>query len=103
MVDPGVASCRCASAGGGRRVSHLPEGRARAVFRKGGRPVKVGLILIPVLIVVSGVVAYVGNMVGRAIGRRRLTVLGLRPRHTAHVIAVATGMLITLITLVSVV
>jgi len=65
--------------------------------------VKVGLILIPVLIVVSGVVAYVGNMVGRAIGRRRLTVLGLRPRHTAHVIAVATGMLITLITLVSVV
>ncbi|MBM3471585.1 MAG: DUF3084 domain-containing protein [Armatimonadetes bacterium] len=42
-------------------------------------------------------------MVGRAIGRRRLTVLGLRPRHTAHVIAVATGMLITLITLVSVV
>lgn len=62
-----------------------------------------GLILIPVLIVVSGVVAYVGNMVGRAIGRRRLTILGLRPRHTAHLIAVVTGMLITLITLVSVV
>ncbi len=64
---------------------------------------RLGLILIPVLIVVSGVVAYVGNTVGRAIGRRRLTFLGLRPRHTAHIIAVATGMLITLITLVSVV
>ena len=61
-----------------------------------------GLILIPVLIVVSGVVAYVGNLVGRATGRRRLSILGLRPRHTAHIITVITGMLITLISLGSV-
>lgn len=61
-----------------------------------------GLILVPVLIIVSGVVAYIGNVVGRATGRRRLTVFGLRPRHTAHLITTLTGMLITLITLAAV-
>lgn len=58
-----------------------------------------GLILIPLLIVVSGAVAYIGNMVGRATGRRRLSVFGLRPRHTAHLITVLTGMLMTLISI----
>jgi uncharacterized protein (DUF3084 family) len=58
-----------------------------------------GLLLVPILIVVSGVVAYLGNQVGRAIGRRRLSLLGLRPRYTAHVISVVTGMLITVISL----
>lgn len=61
-----------------------------------------GLIVIPVLIVVSGAVAYVGNLVGRATGRRRLTIFGLRPRYTAQLVTVVTGMLITIITLVSV-
>ncbi len=55
--------------------------------------------LIPTLILVSGLVAFVGNLVGRSIGRRRLAVLGLRPRHTAQVITVITGMLITIVTL----
>jgi uncharacterized protein (DUF3084 family) len=61
-----------------------------------------GLILIPILIVLSGAVAYVGNLVGRTTGRRRLSIFGLRPRHTAHLITVLTGMLITLISLASV-
>lgn len=62
----------------------------------------VAIILIPTLILVSGVVAFVGNQVGRNIGRRRLSVLGLRPRYTAQIITVATGMLITLVTLATV-
>ena len=59
----------------------------------------VAAVLIPTLILVSGLVAFVGNQVGRAIGRRRLAILGLRPRHTAQVITVITGMLITVVTL----
>jgi uncharacterized protein (DUF3084 family) len=58
-----------------------------------------GLILIPLLIVVSGAVAYIGNLVGRLTGRQRLSIFGLRPRHTAHLITVLTGMLITLISI----
>ena len=57
------------------------------------------VILIPTLILVSGLVAFVGNLVGRSIGRRRLAVLGLRPRYTAQLITVLTGMLITVVTL----
>lgn len=59
----------------------------------------VAVILIPTLIVVSGLVAFIGNLVGRNIGRRRLTLLGLRPRYTAQVITILTGMLITVVTL----
>ncbi|MDR7470262.1 MAG: DUF3084 domain-containing protein [Armatimonadota bacterium] len=61
-----------------------------------------GIILVPLLILVSGGIAFVGNLVGRAIGRRRLTLLGLRPRHTAQIITVATGMLITVLTVAAV-
>ena len=57
------------------------------------------VILIPTLILVSGLVAFVGNLVGRNIGRRRLAVLGLRPRYTAQLVTVLTGMLITVVTL----
>lgn len=60
-----------------------------------------GLILIPLLIVVSGAVAYIGNMVGRLTGRQRLSIFGLRPRHTAHLITVLTGMIITLISIIT--
>jgi uncharacterized protein (DUF3084 family) len=61
-----------------------------------------GAFLIPILIVVSGVVAYIGNLVGRATGRRRLSIFGLRPRYTATLITILTGMLITLISITSV-
>jgi len=60
---------------------------------------ELGALLIPVLIVLSGAIALVGNAVGRNIGRRRLSIFGLRPRHTAQVITVLTGMLITVTTL----
>jgi hypothetical protein len=61
-----------------------------------------GAFLIPILIVVSGVVAYIGNLVGRATGRRRLSIFGLRPRYTATLVTILTGMLITLISITSV-
>ena len=61
-----------------------------------------GLLLIPLLLALGGLIALVGNAVGRAIGRRRLTLLGLRPRYTAQVITVVTGVLIALLTLAAV-
>lgn len=61
---------------------------------------ELGALLIPVLIVLSGAIAIVGNAVGRNIGRRRLSLFGMRPRYTARLITVLTGMLITVTTLV---
>jgi uncharacterized protein (DUF3084 family) len=59
----------------------------------------VAAFLIPLLILVSGLVAFIGNLVGRAIGRKRLTLLGMRPRYTAQIVTVLTGMMITVVTL----
>lgn len=59
----------------------------------------VAAFLIPLLILVSGLVAFIGNLVGRAIGRKRLTLLGVRPRYTAQIVTVLTGMMITVVTL----
>jgi uncharacterized protein (DUF3084 family) len=58
-----------------------------------------GVLLIAALILVSGVIAYVGDFIGRRMGRRRLTLFGLRPRHSAIVVSVAAGMIIAAWTL----
>ncbi|HOF87816.1 MAG TPA: DUF3084 domain-containing protein, partial [Armatimonadota bacterium] len=57
------------------------------------------LFLALIIIVVSGLIAYIGDLVGRKMGRKRLTMLGLRPRHTAIIISVGMGMLIAALTL----
>ncbi|MCX5748828.1 MAG: DUF3084 domain-containing protein [Candidatus Saganbacteria bacterium] len=54
--------------------------------------------IIVVIIFVSGLIAYIGNIVGRSIGKKRLTAFNLRPRHTATAITVITGSLIALTT-----
>ena len=61
---------------------------------------ELGVLLIPLLILLSGAIALVGNAVGRSIGRRRLSLVGLRPRYTAQITTVMTGMLITIVTLI---
>lgn len=47
----------------------------------------------------SGLVAYLGNQLGRQVGRRKMTLAGLRPRYTSNIITVATGAVIYLLTL----
>lgn len=45
----------------------------------------------------AGTVAYVGDRVGHQVGRRRLTLFGIRPRYTSTIVAIATGMVIGLV------
>ncbi|MFA5113021.1 MAG: DUF3084 domain-containing protein [Candidatus Margulisiibacteriota bacterium] len=54
------------------------------------------LRILLLLAVLSGTIAFVGNRVGKYIGKRRVTIFGLRPRYTAMVITVISGMLIAL-------
>ncbi len=49
--------------------------------------------------VVSAIIAYLGDILGTYVGKRRLSVFGLRPRVSALLIAISTGILITLLTL----
>lgn len=47
----------------------------------------------------AGGIAYLGNQLGRHIGRRKMSVLSLRPRHTSILITTLTGAMIALVTL----
>ncbi len=51
-------------------------------------------ILIAFLIIISGLVAFLGDRVGRKVGKKRLSLFGLRPRHTSVIITIVTGALI---------
>ena len=57
------------------------------------------MIYILILVIVSGIIAYLGDVLGTYVGKRRLTVFGLRPRVTALVVAIFTGVAITMTTL----
>ncbi|MDO8684677.1 MAG: DUF3084 domain-containing protein [Armatimonadota bacterium] len=52
-----------------------------------------------IMVAVSGFVAYWGDLLGRRMGKRRLTLFGMRPRYTAIVVTTITGMIIAAFTL----
>lgn len=57
------------------------------------------MIYILTLMLVSGTIAYLGDALGTWVGKKRLSVFGLRPRVTAVVVAITTGICITFLTL----
>lgn len=57
--------------------------------------------LILTLIVVSGVLAYLGDVLGMRIGKKRITLFNIRPRKTSRVITALTGMIISIAILVT--
>lgn len=56
-------------------------------------------LLLIVLVIASGFIAYWGDLLGRRMGKRRLTLFGLRPKYTAIVVTTITGMIIAGLTL----
>ena len=57
-----------------------------------------GVLLIVVLIITGGAIAFIGDRLGTKIGKKRLSLFGLRPRHTSVVITIFTGICITTLT-----
>ncbi len=57
------------------------------------------IALIISLIVISGVTAYVGDLLGTYIGKKRLSLFGTRPKRTGQIIGIGAGMAIALMTL----
>src|SRR5947207_5888192 len=57
------------------------------------------VLVVGLLIAMCGAIAYVGDLLGRRMGKKRLSLFGLRPRHTAVVFTVITGMVIAAVTL----
>ena len=58
-----------------------------------------GVLLILVLIITGGAIAFIGDRLGSKVGKKRLSLFGLRPRHTSIIVTIVTGILITTTTL----
>lgn len=59
-----------------------------------------GFTLIFILAFIGGVIAYIGDKIGMKIGRKRLTLFGLRPKYTGIVITIVTGIFISLASII---
>lgn len=57
------------------------------------------VILLLVLVPVSGFIAWAGDRVGHKVGKRRHSLFGLRPRHTATLFTIGSGVGISLVSL----
>jgi len=57
------------------------------------------LIVALVLMAAGGIIAYIGDTVGKRLGKRRVSVFGLRPRSTAILISTLAGVVIALLSL----
>ncbi|SFL61727.1 DUF3084 domain-containing protein [Pelosinus propionicus] len=54
-----------------------------------------GFTLIAVLAITGGAIAYIGDKLGTKVGKKKLSIFGLRPKHTSIVVTIITGILIT--------
>ncbi len=59
----------------------------------------VGIRLIVIMAIVGGLIAYIADKMGSKIGKKRITVLGLRPKHTSILLTVISGTMIAVITI----
>lgn len=53
-----------------------------------------GFTLILTLAIIGGVIAFLGDKIGMKVGRKRLTLFGLRPKYTGIIITIFTGIFI---------
>lgn len=57
-----------------------------------------GIALILALTIAGGAIAFIGDRLGTKIGKKKLSLFGLRPKHTSTIVTIATGLLITITT-----
>ncbi|MBP2665022.1 MAG: hypothetical protein H6Q76_2 [Firmicutes bacterium] len=53
-----------------------------------------GVTLILGIAITGGIIAFIGDRIGTRVGKRRMTLWGLRPRYTSIIITILTGILI---------
>ena len=59
----------------------------------------VGVKIILLLAIMGGAIAFMGDKLGSKIGKKRLTVFGLRPHYTSILITILTGILVAATTM----
>lgn len=59
----------------------------------------VGIRLIVIMAVVGGLIAYIADKMGSKIGKKRMSVFGLRPKYTSILLTVLSGTMIAVLTI----
>ncbi|WP_111571745.1 DUF3084 domain-containing protein [Halanaerobium saccharolyticum] len=54
-------------------------------------------VIIGAVVVLSGLIAYLGDRIGMKMGKRRVSLFGLRPRYSSIIITIVTGILIAVL------
>ena len=58
-----------------------------------------GTVMLVILAVMGGFIAYLGDKIGSRVGKRRVKLLGLRPKYSSILITIITGVCIAAVTL----
>lgn len=58
-----------------------------------------GWFMLIVLAVMGGLIAYLGDKIGSKVGKRKIKVMGLRPKYTSILVTIMTGISIAVVTL----
>lgn len=56
-----------------------------------------GILILVLVTFLSGLIAYLGDRIGMKMGKKRVSLFGLRPRYSSIIITIVTGILIALI------
>ena len=54
----------------------------------------VGVKILVIIALMGGLIAYMGDKLGTKVGKRRMSLFGLRPKHTSIIVTIVTGLLV---------
>lgn len=59
----------------------------------------IGIAMFLILIIMGGLIAFLGDRIGSKVGKKRMTLFGLRPKYTSIIVTVISGVLISFTTI----
>lgn len=59
----------------------------------------IGIAIFLILIIMGGFIAFLGDRIGSKVGKKRLTLFGLRPKYTSVIVTIISGVMISFFTI----
>lgn len=59
----------------------------------------IGIAMFLILIIMGGLIAFLGDRIGSKVGKKRMTLFGLRPKYTSIIVTIISGVLISFTTI----
>lgn len=60
---------------------------------------EIGFLIFAVLSVMGGLIAFLGDKIGTKVGKKRISLFGMRPKHTSILVTIVTGIMIAVMTI----